>query len=435
MAADERLARILEIEAFIESCRIDGDHGALWHRTPEGGGSPHSLYHGSAGVVLFYLELHRATGDSRHLDVAISGADELLASVHRRDHASIAIYSGLPGDLFVLNEVAKATGLDRFHTGPTAVVQQMLDRSESLGAGIGWIEPMPFSDITGITGERELLDLSVGAAGAGLGLLYAHRQHLHDRALAAATATADRLLEVAVQTPDGPNWPMMADMPFAFTAPNFAHGAAGVGYFLADLFRSTDDQRYLDTAIAAAGFVEAHASATSDDGVLVCHTEEQPDLYYLGVCHGPPGTGRLMYLLHEITGDDRWLDWLRANLRGLLATGAPETRSRGLWHNFGQCCGDAGLGDYALSLGQATGDAHCLALAERIEAVIMDASEVDDGRRWWSQAEHRNRPDLVESQTGYMQGAAGIASFLLHLSTIGEHPTSKISLPDSPFVR
>ena len=118
---------------------------------------------------------------------------------------------------------------------------------------------------------------------------------------------------------------MMADMPFPFTAPNFAHGAAGVGYFLADLHRATGQQRYLDVAIASAGFVQAHASP-SGDGHLVCHTEEQPTLNYLGVCHGPPGTGRLMYLLHEITGDDEWLEWTHANMRGLLATtGRPAT--------------------------------------------------------------------------------------------------------------
>ncbi len=435
MPAEARLAKILEIEAFIAACRIDGQHGALWQRTPDGDDSPHSLYHGSAGVVLFYLELHRATGDDRYLADAVDGADELLGHASDLSDGSIAIYSGLPGSLFVLNETAKATGFERFRTGAAAIVQQILDQSQPLGAGIGWVEPMPFSDITGMTGERELLDLSIGAAGAGLGLLYAHRHQLDERALEAARQTADRLLEMAVDTPDGPNWLMMADMPFAFTAPNFAHGAAGVAYFLADLHRSTDEQRYLDAAIAAAGFVEAHATATSDDGLLVCHTEEQPGLHYLGVCHGPPGTGRLMFLLHEITGDDRWLDWLHTNMRGLLATGAPETRSDGLWQNFGQCCGDAGIGDYAVSLSLATGRADYLDLAARIETVVLAASVLDEGRRSWPQAEHRNRPEFVESQTGYMQGAAGIGSFLLHLATIDDQPNSKIALPDSPFTR
>jgi|GEM_PF-7127579 len=45
-----------------------------------------------------------------------------------------------------------------------------------------------------------------------------------------------------------------------------------------------------------------------------------------------------MFLLHEITGDDHWMDWLHANMRGLTSTGMPEERTAGLWNNFGQCC-------------------------------------------------------------------------------------------------
>ncbi len=370
---DDPMRLALEVEAFIASCRVDCAVGPRWSRLPDGSGSSRTtLYHGSAGVVLFYLELNRATDDQRFLDIAVDGGRELVASLADATDESIAIYSGLPGYMFVLNELAKASGLAEFRDAAAGLVQQIGDQSEPLGSGIGWVEPIPFSDITGITGERELLDLSIGAAGAGVGLLYAHRNVLHDQALEWARAAADRLIEMSVDGEGGPNWLMMADMPFPFDAPNFAHGAAGVAYFLADLHRATGEQRYLDVAIAAAGYVEAHTS-TSGDEHLVCHTDQKPDLYYLGVCHGPPGTGRLMYLLHEITGDDRWLEWLHANMAGLLATGAPETRSTGLWNNFGQCCGDAGIGDYALFLHRALGNAEYLDVARREAAVIADA--------------------------------------------------------------
>ncbi len=434
MTDDESIQRVLEVEAFLQSCRSDDPAGAHWSRVPGGSAANRNLYHGSAGVALFHLELHRATGEQQFLDEAIEAADDILSFLDGRDDLSIAFYSGLPGYLFVLDMVAEESGLERFRLGAIRIVRSMASQATPLGAGMGWIEPMPFSDITGLTGDREVLDLSIGAAGAGLAFLYAHRRQLDVRALDWARQTADRLLEMATETPDGPNWLMMADMPFEFTAPNFAHGAAGVGYFLADLFRATGEQHYLDVAIAAAGFVMAHATPCGD-GVLVCHTEEQPGLHYLGVCHGPPGTGRLMFLLHEITGDETWLAWIHANMLGLVATGAPEQRTRGLWQNFGQCCGDAGIGDSAISLHRATGRQEYLDLARRIEAVVLDNSDLTDGRRSWSQAEHRNRPDFVETQTGYMQGAAGIASFLLHLATIDEDPPSKLALPDSPFVQ
>jgi lantibiotic modifying enzyme len=428
----EPLQYALETEAFIASCHVDGTAGSIWERVADGSGSSvHNLYHGSAGVVLFYLELHRATGEQQHLDVAVAGGNELVATL--TDGAdSIAMYSGAPGYIFVLNELAKVSGNAAFRDTAARLVRDMADQSDPMGSGIGWIEPIPFSDITGITGEREALDLSIGAAGAGIGFLYAHRNALDPNSLEWAKQTADRLIEMSVDGVGGPNWLMMADMPFPFDAPNFAHGASGVGYFLADLHRATGEQRYLDVAIAAAGYVEAH-TMPSGGGHLVCHTEQQPELFYLGQCHGPPGTGRFMFLLHEITGDDQWLVWIHGNMRGLLATGAPEKRSRGLWNNHGQCCGDAGIGDYALFLHRATGNPAYLDVARRVAAVIVEASTLTGGRRSWEQAEHRSRPDFVEHQTGYMQGAAGIGSFLLHLATVEAEQPSKISLPDVPF--
>ena len=60
MTENDGLQHALEVEAFIASCRVDGDSGATWARVQ--GGKPsarRSLYHGSAGVILFYIELHR----------------------------------------------------------------------------------------------------------------------------------------------------------------------------------------------------------------------------------------------------------------------------------------------------------------------------------------------------------------------------------------
>jgi lantibiotic modifying enzyme len=169
-------------------------------------------------------------------------------------------------------------------------------------------------------------------------------------------------------------------------------------------------------------------------GHLVCHNEEkQPaELFYLGVCHGPPGTGRFIYLMYRLTGDDMYLEWVEENYAGLLITGAPEQRSDGLWQNLGQCCGDAGIGDYALFLLDAIGDSRYLEFAERVGDYVLGAAQTEDGTSW-EQAEHRNRTDFLESQTGYMQGAAGIGSFLLHLATVKQGAPSKIVLPETPF--
>lgn len=436
MEPDRSLSLALDAAAFIDSMRIGGPDGTTWRRAVEAGDAvDRTLYHGSAGIVLFLLELHAATGEPRYLDNAIGGGHEIAAYLTTRKRLPIGPHTGWPAYAFVLDQLNRRAPNPMFREAARHCLDRARAQATTVGAGIGWIEPMPFSDITGFTGDREIFDQSVGAAGAALVFLAAHRSGLHDDALTWAIAAADRLLEVAEHDDAGLRWRLMSDMPFPFTAPNFAHGGAGVGYFMADLFRETGDARYLDAAIAAARYVQSRATPTGDDGVLVCHTEEpKRPFFYLGACHGPAGTGRLFFLLHQITGDASWVDWMHRLNRGLLNTGAPETRSVGLWNNVGQCCGDAGIGDYALHLHRATGEAMYADLADRI-AVELAARAVAGpaGGMCWPQAEHRMRADFLETQTGYMQGAAGIGSFFLHHATAARGASVKIGLPDQPF--
>ena len=133
-----------------------------------------------------------------------------------------------------------------------------------------------------------------------------------------------------------------------------------------------------------------------------------------------------------MTGEGKWLEAARSLMDGLASTGAPETRSKGLWNNHGQCCGDAGIGEFALLMAARTGDEAYRDLARRCADVIVAGSEAADGQRRWRHAEHRDRPEFLQAQTGYMQGAAGIASFLLHLATTEAGTPVKIPMPDWP---
>lgn len=425
------LSNALEAVTFIRAQKMEGAN--KWRRTddPDARGD-FSLYRGASGIILLLLELHAAGEDPAALAEAIAAGEEVVAYLDGKDTLSVSPSTGWPGYAFALGELARVSGREDFRVAAARCLDRLHAQAVPLGAGIGWIEPMPFSDITGMTGDREIYDQSVGAAGAGLILLYAHRAGLHDRALDWAVAVGERLLEVAEKDPDGLRWRMMSDMPFPFTAPNFAHGGAGVGYFLAQLFRETGDPRHLEAAREAARYTLSRATPAGS-GRLICHTEEaRKPIFYLGACHGPAGTGRLLLELHALTGEASWLEEAKALVDGLLSTGAPEIRSKGYWNNFGQCCGDAGVGEFALLMAARTGEQAYIDLAERCGAVIAAHSELADGGRRWPQAEHRERPDFIEAQTGYMQGAAGIASFLLHLATTQAGAPVKIPMPDWP---
>jgi hypothetical protein len=421
MEPTQALQIAVEAARFIESQRS----GRAWSASNmDGAPVEHSLYSGTAGIIVFLLELSQATGDEVHQQRAIDAGLLLIEYVSQKQWASVSFSSGWTGYAFALDALHLCTDDKRFAAEADNCRERLLAQATQLGAGIGWIEPAPFADITKFVGEREIFDLSVGAAGSGLAYL--------DYRPEIAIQIGDRLVEVAERREDGMRWGLMSDMPFAFTAPNFAHGGNGVAYFLARLFAATGERRFLDTALEGArSFVAAMRPVGT--GCLVCHTEEQqPSEFYLGLCHGPAGSGRLLALLARLTGDRTWTDHLTALFRGVEALGAPEVRSWGWWNNYSRCCGDSGLGDAALLFENCSGvDAPLMrSLADRCAETVSDASVVGDECRWWEQAEHRTRPTFVQAQTGFRQGAAGIGSFFVHLATADENSPVRIQWPD-----
>ncbi|MFK7914803.1 MAG: lanthionine synthetase LanC family protein [Pseudomonadales bacterium] len=424
------------VDRWLQAHQRPTANGLAWGRAAE---DPErivrTLYTGSAGIAIFLLELHKATGAQEPLAAASACGNDLISYLQSKDQLPCAMFTGWAGYAFVFTELFKATGSSDFSDAAARCLNKLADQSSALGSGRGWIEPMPFSDITGFTGDREIYDASVGAAGAGMVYLYALEQGVYPAGLTIATAIGDRLLEVAEPMQVGLQWRLMDDMPFEFSAPNFAHGGAGVAYYLARLYQHTNDQRHLDAAIAGAAHLQDIAFRKGS-GKLVCHLKEgrNPNAqFYLGQCHGPAGTSRLFYLLHQITGEKSYEEFSTSLMRGLEATGAPEERSYGMWNNISQCCCDAGIGDYALFMYQATQDNAYLQLALRVADELEQRATQDETGYRWTQAEHRARPDFVETQTGYMQGAAGVGSFFVHLASVLGDFDAKIVFADCPY--
>jgi lantibiotic modifying enzyme len=217
--------------------------------------------------------------------------------------------------------------------------------------------------------------------------------------------------------------------------PNFSHGTAGIAYFLAALYKETKDKKFLDAALSGAKYLLSVAK-TEGDSCLVFHNEpDGRDLYYLGWCHGPVGTARLFYLLSEVSGDKSWLGWVRKSANALLQSGIPEEETPGFWNNAGICCGLAGVGEFFLDLHQALGDKSYLEFSKRVTVRLLAKATIEDGKMSWVQAEHRTRPDYLFAQTGTMQGAAGIGTFLLRLDAADRAKTRRVVFPDTPFAR
>jgi lantibiotic modifying enzyme len=274
-------------------------------------------------------------------------------------------------------------------------------------------------------------DIISGSSGVGLILLYAFRETSERRWLDLAAQAGKRLIELGKPEEEGMKWAMDPEYPRSM--PNFSHGTAGIAYFLASLYLETGDEEYLGAALAGARYLLAIAETGGDACRIFHHEPGGEDLYYLGWCHGPVGTARLFYRLYEATGEESWLDWVRKSANAVLNSGIPEVETPGFWNNSGICCGLAGVGEFFLDLAGALGDKSYLKFAGRVTEALLEKASVGNGEMSWLQAEHRTRPEFLQAQTGYMQGAAGIGMFLLHLDAAEKGRRGKIVLPDSPF--
>ena len=411
------LAAAEKTAAWIRASEVRTPEGLSWPAVPKDPGSiALNLYGGTPGVVLFFLQAFYTTVREDHIRDARAGADYLLTKMAGVEGAGL--YEGLAGVGFALEETFRASGDRRYRQGFMDCLGRIKDGAVEAGAGVEW---------------TSTTDIISGGAGTGLFLIYAARETGDTSWLDLASRAGTRLVELGRPENGGLNWAM--DPGYPRLMPNFSHGTAGIAYFLAALFRETKRREFLAAALAGARYLLAVAK-TEGDSCLIFHDEpDNKDLFYLGWCHGPVGTARLFYLLAEVTGDKAWLGWVRKSANALLESGIPEKETPGFWNNAGICCGLAGVGEFFLDLHLALGDKAYLDFARRVTARLLAKAAEENGRMSWVQAEHRTRPDYVFAQTGFMQGAAGIGTFLLRFGAVNREGTRRVVFPDTPFTR
>ena len=408
---------------WLDAAALKTAAGLAWPADPKDPQSVNStLYAGTPGVVLFYLEA-RAAAQARNLAAAVvdgltakarGGADELLARLD--DEMGAGLYEGLGGIAFTLEETFKATGDARFRQGFRKCLDIIRTKAQPSGKGIQW---SPSNDIIS------------GSAGTGLCLLYAAAE-LGDKTLIDLAARAgDRLIELGRAKNGGLDWVMEPGFPR--TMPNFSHGTAGVAFFLVRLYDATHNKTYLDAGQAGAKYLLSIAK-TDGDACLIFHDEpDNKDLYYLGWCHGPVGTANLFYALFKTTRDPVWMDWVRREANALMESGVPERETPGFWNNAGLCCGLAGVADFFLNLHKSTRDPSYLAFFSRVMKRLLAQATVAGDKMSWIQAEHRTQPKLLIAQTGLMQGSAGIGLVFLRGDAFDKGRAPLIRMPDSAF--
>lgn len=392
------LSYALETEKYLQTAVIDQKEGIAWKMMPDSTSGPDvSLYSGTPGIVLFYFQLYGATGDETFLQQAKAGTDFLLASLPDTAVSpdDVGLYTGLAGIGYTLAEAYRKTQEESYKTGLIKTIDLLELSAERSAYGIHW---------------GQTTDIVYGAAGIGLFLHDIADEFGLPRADSLSWQIGTQLLEQATRGEDGLRWKMNPDDEFHMD--NFSHGTAGVAYFLLDLHLRSEDLRFLEAAVSAGNWLLANSNAQSQ---VAHHLPGGEDLYYQSWCHGPAGTSRLYHFLWDITGDQKWMEAIERSARGTIALGIDKKQTTGYWNNVGKCCGDVGVAEHYLWLYELTGNKDYLDFARVMtKKAINLATQTDKGLKW-VHAENRRSPDEVASQTGLMQGAAGMGLWFLQL--------------------
>ena len=157
-------------------------------------------------------------------------------------------------------------------------------------------------------------------------------------------------------------------------------------------------------------------------------------------CHGPAGTSQLFAAL-AVAGVDEVSGFGVTSLRqrclnSILTSGVPARLRPGFWDNDGRCCGTAGVGDILLDAAQDCDDPAragvLLAAARTMADALTERAIRDQAGACWRFTEHRRDPPLLPPGTSWMQGAAGIAAFLLRMAHVMDSGLTGAPVVDRP---
>jgi hypothetical protein len=339
------------------------------------------LYAGTSGVALFLAELAAVTGDAAIGRTASGAIRQALAQAGTiSSPARRGLYTGWVGIALAATRVGR-----------------LLDDATLIGRARDLLRMLPADGAA----EHDFLS---GTAGAVAGLLVLAGA-LDDPALVVRAADlGDALIAAADKSAAGYSWAARAIRP-ARNLTGLAHGAAGIGYALLELYAVTGDAAYRAAAEQAYAYERHWFDADAGnwpDFRVAAGRSRRARAFAVAWCHGAAGIALTRLRAHALLGDARYeaeaavaLATTRRAAAAALAADGPD---------FSLCHGLAGHAEVlrAGSPGPAVGDL-VAAVAARGVATARAA-----GGAWLCGTGGGETP-------GLLLGLAGIGLFYLRL--------------------
>lgn len=336
----------------------------------------HSLYDGAGGVALFLAALSKITGEQEFRNLALSALQQLRKALQNKDPNSrsrmikqIGIGGGIGVGSIVYTLVKVAQFLDAPELLDTAALAASLITQESIA-------------------DDRHFDTMSGSAGAILGLLTLYDANQNPVVLEQALECGYHLLDCRSASKSGFRaWATLEEQ----LATGISHGAAGIAYALARLYKTTQEAVFLEAAEEAIAYERTVFSPT---------TGNWSDM--TSWCHGAPGVGLARL------GTLAILDTIE--IRQEIEVAVNTTQQFGLQKLDHLCCGNFG----------------------RMEMLLVAASKLSRSHLWETSRKQVAQVVTRVKQTGafylfpeftgdvynpgFFQGTAGIGYQLIRLA-------------------
>ena len=366
-----------------------------------------TVYEGTAGIALFLAELFAASGrGDAELERAALGALEFgLREGEAAAENAFGYHSGRVGIAYVAVRVG-----------------ELLNRPELFPRAEALLRPL-----AGNESRDHGMDVIAGAGGGIPALLAVAGRVDPELATGIARRLGDNLIAVASRDPEGMSWATMRSSSIRNLC-GYAHGAAGMGHGLLELYAATGEGQYRYAAEQAFLYERAFFNEREHNWPDLRHTElgeyqfegrmdelrermrssnplpPQAPRYMAAWCHGAPGIGFARLRAYQLLGDPVYLEEARASFIAVERSLADE-----LGMNFSLCHGRGGNAETLLEGARILGEP---ALLEPARAVALSGIErfENTGEPW---------PCGTMggvSDPGLLLGESGIGMFLLRLA-------------------
>jgi lantibiotic modifying enzyme len=386
MSDDRFLAAAQSVASSIAAMARPAVGGARWETRSYTGKSQYStaVFGGTTGVVFLFADLFRVTGDPKAREVAEAAAMwvEGQSKADLRDpNGDAGLYFGMSGHGQMCLHLYETTGRERW-----------LRDAQARGRAVArakWPDAHVLS----------------GSAGSVIFLLRLYQSAADQSVLDAAVRAGNHITRTVECDDEGARWDWHREGQVRFSA-GFVHGASGIAYALAELWRFTGDNAIKNLVYDAWNWIEAVA-LEDDRGICWNRWPGDPHRPRVQWCHGAPGIGLSAARAAEIFDDD--------DLRRFAGRCAHATLAAGdIRNNPSQCHGLAGNAELFIELARVTRGDTLLAHARAFGDQALAYREEHDGEvRWMGDEPGNYSPD-------FMLGSAGLGHFFLRLARPAE---------------